>query len=128
QMEPVNDTYDGALSRLHMSPEKKVILFLGASIGNFTVEEAAQFLRKLARPLKTNDLVLIGVDLKKDPRVILEAYDDPHGLTASFNRNLLTRLNRELGADFNPEDFLHFPYYDPQTGETKSFLVSVKDQ
>jgi L-histidine N-alpha-methyltransferase len=128
RFDPINDSYDGALARLHTSREKKVILFLGASIGNFSVEEAAQFLRKLARPLNDNDLILLGIDLKKDPRIILEAYDDPQGLTASFNKNMLTRLNREAGATFDPENFMHFPYDDPQSGAAKSFLVSKREQ
>lgn len=123
-----NLTYDEALRELTRSTERKVILFMGANIGNFTVQEAAQFLRKLAIPLAKNDLLLIGFDLKKDPRVIQEAYDDPRGLTARFNLNLLRRLNRELGANFDVDGFSHYPYYDPETGAVKSYLISMKDQ
>ena len=126
--EPQNMTYDQALLRLTRSDERKVILFMGANIGNFTIQEAAQFLRKLARPLTKGDLLLIGFDLKKDPRIIHEAYDDPGGLTANFNLNILTRLNRELGANFDIEQFSHYPYYDPETGTMKSYLISMKDQ
>jgi uncharacterized SAM-dependent methyltransferase len=79
-------------------------------------------------PLTAKDMLLIGFDLKKDPRIIQEAYDDPRGLTREFNLNILTRINRELGADFAPAEFTHFPYYDPETGATKSFLMSMKDQ
>lgn len=126
--EPQNMTYDEALRHLRRSSERKVILFMGANIGNFTLEESAHFLRKLAMPLLKEDLLLIGFDLKKDPRVIQEAYDDSRGLTADFNLNLLTRLNRELGANFRVEDFSHYPYYDPETGTVKSYLISMKDQ
>jgi dimethylhistidine N-methyltransferase len=124
---PQNKSYDDALAELRDS-EKKVILFMGANIGNFTIQEAVQFLRKLALRLQKDDLLLIGFDLKKDPRVIHEAYDDNRGLTAEFNLNMLRRLNRELGANFDINKFTHYPTYDPETGTTKSFLISMIDQ
>ena len=125
---PLHKTYDEALSELRGSSEKKVILFLGANIGNFTVAEAARFLRKLALPLQKKDQLLIGFDQKKDPRIIRDAYDDARGLTSEFNLNILLRLNRELGADFNTDHFTHYPYYDPETGTAKSFLMSMINQ
>ena len=128
RIQPQNKTYDESLVGLRNPDEKKVILFMGAGIGNFPIHEAVQFLKKLVLPLSKKDLLLIGFDLKKDPRIILEAYDDPRGLTASFNRNVLLRLNRELGAAFNPDYFSHYPTYDPEIGTTKSFLISTKDQ
>lgn len=128
RIQAVNKTYDDALAELRDHEERKIILFMGANIGNFTVEEASQFLKKLVLHLSGNDMLLIGFDLKKDPRIILEAYDDSHGLTKQFNLNVLTRLNREMGAEFILENFSHYPYYDPETGATKSYLVSMKDQ
>lgn len=128
RIQPLNKSYDDALISLRDNVERKVILFMGANIGNFTVPEAAQFLKKTLIHLASEDLMLIGFDLKKDPRIIHEAYDDPHGLTQSFNLNILSRLNRELGARFVPDDFSHYPYYDPETGTTKSFLISLKEQ
>lgn len=122
---PQNKTYDEALSDLRDGEENKVILFMGANIGNFTTREALNFLKKLALALQQDDQLLVGFDLKKDPRVILEAYDDPRGLTAEFNLNMLRRLNRELGADFDTNNFSHYPYYDPHTGSTKSFIISM---
>ena len=127
-MTTLNKTYDEALVSLRDAEEKKVILFMGANIGNFTATDAAQFLKRLALPLSGEDMLLIGFDLKKDPRIIQEAYDDPRGFTASFNLNILARLNRELGAEFNPDNFSHYPYYDPVTGTMKSFLISMKQQ
>ena len=127
-IDALNKSYDEALVSLRNSDEKKVILFMGANIGNFTVGEAANFLKKLVLPLKGEDLLLIGFDLKKDPRIIVEAYDDPRGLTANFNLNILRRLNRELEANFELHNFSHYPYYDPQTGSAKSFLISLTDQ
>lgn len=128
KINPQHKTYDEALAQLRSSSEKKVILFLGANIGNFTVAEAALFLRKLALPLQKKDQLLIGFDQKKDPRIIRDAYDDARGLTSEFNLNILRRLNRELGADFNTDQFCHYPYYDPETGTAKSFLMSMMNQ
>lgn len=127
RIHPENKSYDEALSDLRQE-EKKVILFMGANIGNFTVPEAAQFLKRIALHLRNTDMLLIGFDLKKDPRIIQEAYDDPNGFTADFNLNLLNRLNRELAAQFDIGKFAHYPFYDPETGATKSFLISMTEQ
>ena len=73
-----------------------------------------------------DDRLFIGLDLKKDPAVILNAYNDPSGYTRDFNLNLLYRMNRELGADFQPGHFIHHAVYDPETGAAKSYLVRPK--
>lgn len=106
----------------------KVVLFLGANIGNYPKKRAAAFLRHLRDELNIGDKLIVGFDLKKDPSVILNAYDDPQGITAAFNLNLLERMNRELGANFNVQDFRHWESYDPVTGATRSFIVSKKAQ
>jgi|AntRauTorckE5430_2_1112549.scaffolds.fasta_scaffold02256_3 dimethylhistidine N-methyltransferase len=106
----------------------KVVLFLGANIGNYPKDRAVGFLRHLRDELNVGDKLLVGFDLKKDPSVILNAYDDPQGITAAFNLNLLERMNRELGANFNVQDFRHWESYDPVTGATRSFIVSKKAQ
>lgn len=111
-----------------ISKKKKVILFLGGNIGNFEVEEATLFCKELNKFLTTDDLVLIGFDLKKHPKVILAAYNDEEGFTRDFNLNLLRRINRELHADFNLEQFEHYPNYDPATGACRSFLISLCKQ
>ncbi|MEQ8364821.1 MAG: L-histidine N(alpha)-methyltransferase [Cyclobacteriaceae bacterium] len=108
--------------------EKKLILFLGANIGNFNKEEAIAFVTKLAVNMNAPDRLLIGFDLKKDPRLIQAAYDDPEGITREFNLNLLGRINREFGGQFDLNLFSHYPFYDPETGVTKSFLVSKEEQ
>lgn len=105
-----------------------VMLFLGGNVGNFTYAQAQEFYRKLAEITHPGDLLISGLDLKKDPRIILKAYDDDQGITAAFNLNLLKRINRDLGADFKLQDWQHFPSYDPQSGECRSFLVSRRDQ
>ncbi len=107
---------------------RKVILFLGSNIGNFSENEINLFLNQLSEFAHKGDQVMIGFDLKKAPEIIIKAYDDPHGHTRNFNLNHLARLNRELGADFNLDNFEQHTEYNPQTGEVKSFLVSKEDQ
>lgn len=103
---------------------KNVVFFLGANIGNFTSDRAGQFLSRIRGLLHPGDQLMIGFDLKKDPETILTAYNDPQGITANFNLNLLQRINTELSADFDLDQFFHRPYYDPETGECRSYLIS----
>ncbi len=107
---------------------RKVVLFLGSNLGNFNHYQRISFLRKIHASMSSDDLFFLGLDLKKDPRVIRRAYDDPHGLTRDFNLNLLWRINREMEADFDPGKFVHLPTYHPVTGIAESFLVSMADQ
>jgi L-histidine Nalpha-methyltransferase len=111
-----------------MGHQKKAILFLGSNIGNFTFSEAATFFKAIRKNLSPGDFLLTGFDLKKDPLIILSAYNDPHGITSDFNINLLERVNRELGGDFNISQFRHFPVYDPVKGEARSYIISLKSQ
>lgn len=125
----VQGDYFEVLNRLKESNGKRnVVLFLGSNIGNFTNDEAHAFLSDISSKLNPADLLLIGVDLKKDPRKILLAYNDPNGITAEFNYNLLRRINRELGGNFDVDAFEHHPTYDPVTGECKSALLSKIEQ
>ncbi len=107
---------------------RKIILFLGSNIGNFSKDELNFFFDQLSEFAHKGDKVFIGFDLKKSPEIIMNAYDDPHGHTRDFNLNHLARLNRELGADFNLVNFEHHTEYDPQTGALKSFLISKTNQ
>lgn len=116
------------LEAKRISKRKKVILFLGSSIGNFELYDAHKFLRKLYDEIETGDLVLVGFDLKKNPHQILKAYNDSEGITRDFNLNLLKRINKELGADFDVAKFEHFPIYNPLTGACRSFLISQEAQ
>jgi len=128
KFDPYEGDYFEALSRISDSHERDVIFFLGSNIGNFPKEETASFLFRLQQFLNPADLLFMGIDLKKDPSRILAAYNDKQGITTSFNLNLLDRINKELGGDFNRELFLHYPYYNPQTGECRSYLISREDQ
>ena len=111
-----------------LSSNPKVILFLGGNVGNFTPGEIKIFLNDLRKNLSYQDLVLIGVDLKKNPKKILAAYNDKGGITSDFNLNLLERINRELDGNFNVNEFDHYPTYDPISGACKSYLISLKEQ
>ncbi len=109
--------------------ERKVVLFLGSNIGNFNKDESLAFLKVIRSYLKAGDKLLMGLDLRKDPDTILQAYNDPTGVTAAFNLNLLERINRELGGNFVLENFRHFATYNPLEGVMRSFLISkVKQQ
>ncbi len=112
----------------HENGSRKVVMFLGSNIGNFYEAERNTFLNLLSEMTAPGDKALIGFDLKKSPATILKAYDDPHGHTRDFNLNHLTRINRELRADFNIDNFHHHVSYNPITGATKSYLVSKKTQ
>ncbi|GET24413.1 L-histidine N(alpha)-methyltransferase [Prolixibacter sp. NT017] len=106
----------------------KIILFLGSNIGNFSDKETDAFLNQLSAYTNSGDKVLIGFDLKKSPKIIMDAYNDPHGHTRRFNLNHLVRLNRELDSDFDITQFEQHTIYDPKTGDVKSYLVSKTEQ
>ena len=126
---PLQGDYFLALNRLGKTRDgRKVVLFLGSNIGNFTDEEAIRFLQAMGKNMNTGDLALIGFDLKKDPEVIRRAYNGETGVTRAFNLNLLSRINRELQANFDLDKFMHYPSYDPVCGEARSYLISKTEQ
>jgi dimethylhistidine N-methyltransferase len=128
-IKPICDDYFHALEELNkVDYNKKVILFLGSNIGNFRGDNAIPFLKHLRADMNYKDQLFIGFDLMKDPVVILEAYNDKKGITSEFNINLLDRINKELGGNFNRKKFSHYPSYNPITGETKSYLISLEHQ
>ncbi len=127
KIEGLTGDYFHLISGLNGS-KPKIALFLGSNIGNFTYGQSVNFLQQVRKVLNEGDKLLIGFDLKKDPEIILKAYNDPQGLTAAFNLNLLTRINEELEADFNTANFVHKEKYDQNSGAAKSFLVSKKEQ
>lgn len=110
------------------SQRRKVVLFLGGNIGNMELDKAYLFCQDLRARLNPGDIVLMGFDLKKNPHQILAAYNDKQGITAAFNLNLLTRINRELDGNLDLSKFSHYQHYDPVTGACRSFLVSLEDQ
>ncbi len=110
------------------SGRRKVILFLGSNIGNFGTSQALAFFLELRAAMEPSDMLLIGFDLQKDPRKIVAAYDDSAGVTARFNLNLLRRINRELGGDFDLTKFSHYAQYRPIECAARSFLISRERQ
>jgi dimethylhistidine N-methyltransferase len=128
-VEPETGDYFSVLGSMNNNEsDGKVILFLGSNIGNLNDMEINAFLEKISAFTHRGDKFLIGFDLKKSPDVIMKAYHDPHGLTREFNLNHLVRLNRELQADFNLQNFEHHTEYNPVNGMLKSFLVSTEEQ
>jgi dimethylhistidine N-methyltransferase len=123
--------YDAALARLKQDRAARgrtLALFLGSNIGNFDAGEAEDFLRRTRAVLSRGDALLVGADLKKDARVLEAAYDDPLGVTAAFNLNLLARINRELGGDFDVRAFRHVARYDERAGRVEMHVESLYDQ
>jgi dimethylhistidine N-methyltransferase len=120
--------YFQTLHQLRERSNPKLIVFAGSNIGNFRGEKAVDFLKFIKNEMKPGDFFILGVDLKKNPKKILPAYSDAQGITKRFNLNLLTRINRELDADFDLESFDHYATYHPISGAAESFLISLKTQ
>ena len=107
---------------------RRVGFFPGSTLGNFAQEDAARFLSEAARFLGSDGAMVIGIDLKKDVSILDAAYNDSEGVTASFNLNLLDRINRELGADFEVDQFEHRAHYNAEQGRVEMHLYSLSDQ
>jgi dimethylhistidine N-methyltransferase len=107
---------------------RRVVYFPGSTIGNFDPPAATRFLRHIARQCGQGGALLVGVDLRKDPEVLHRAYNDAAGVTAEFNKNLLARINREIGADFVLDRFRHYAFFAPLEGRIEMHLVSLEEQ
>ncbi len=127
---PLAADYTAPYTLPALPPEtrRRVVFFPGSTIGNFLPEEAWSFLAQAAQVAGPGGGLLLGVDLKKDVDVLERAYDDSEGVTAAFNLNLLTRINRELGADFSLDAFRHEARYNATDGRIEMHLVSRRDQ
>jgi L-histidine Nalpha-methyltransferase len=110
------------------SGQRQVIFFPGSTVGNYTPEDVVQLLKHFAELVNGNGALLIGVDCKKSPDLLNAAYNDAAGYTAAFNLNLLTRLQRELGALLDADQFAHYAYYNAALGRIEMHLVSQRDQ
>lgn len=111
-----------------MLPDRSAIYFPGSTIGNFTPEQTVPLLQIMASALGKGGGLLLGIDMKKDPRILHDAYNDAPGITSAFNLNLLARLNRELGCDFQFDCFRHYAFYNPTAGRIEMHLVSTREQ
>jgi len=117
-----------ALPTPSRKPARNIVYFPGSTIGNFEPDEAVQFLRRIANVCRGGGGLLIGVDLKKDPHVLEAAYNDSARVTEDFNLNLLQRINRELGADFDLDQWRHRAIYNSNAGRIEMHLISEADQ
>ncbi|HEY0384664.1 MAG TPA: L-histidine N(alpha)-methyltransferase [Pyrinomonadaceae bacterium] len=122
------DYYDGLAALGKKERGRTLALFLGSNIGNFDPLEAHAFLRALRSVLHAGDALLLGADLKKPGELLEAAYDDALGVTASFNLNLLARINRELAADFDLRAFRHYVRYNEEAGRVEVYAESLRDQ
>lgn len=120
--------YFKILNAIKLNNNPSLLLFLGGNIGNYSEDKAKDLLQLFNDNMKVGDKLLIGIDIKKNPIIIHNAYYDKHGITKRFNLNLLLRINSELDADFKVDDFDFYCHYNPISGDVKSYIVSLKKQ
>ena len=121
--------YFAGLSELKKTKRRRTLaLFLGSNISNFDPADAVKFLRALRDVLNEGDALLLGADLKKDKQVLEAAYNDALGVTAAFNLNVLARINRELGGDFDLRAFHHLAFYNEEVGRVEIYIESTREQ
>lgn len=120
--------FERHLDRVPEAAGRRLVIFLGSTIGNLDEKARQALLSGVRRLLATGDRLLLGVDLVKDLAVLEPAYDDAKGVTAEFNRNILRVINRKLGANFDPEAFRHRAFYNEAAARIEMHLVAEKDQ
>ena len=125
---PIVADYTHHLPDLKQFPGRKLVLFLGSTIGNFEPDEAEEFLRNVRGSLQKGDALLIGFDLIKDTDVLYAAYNDAQGVTAAFNKNMLSRINRELGGSFDVDAFEHVAVWNKRKSRIEMHLESQYEQ
>ena len=121
-------TADFALPAPRRLVRSRAVYFPGSTIGNFHRDQAETFLKQIAEVCGPGGGLLIGVDLKKSPQILEPAYNDAQGITAEFNLNLLHRMNAELGADFDLDQFAHYAFYNALAGRVEMHLMSLQSQ
>tara|TARA_B100001105_G_C22292964_1_gene400386 strand:- start:283 stop:963 length:681 start_codon:yes stop_codon:yes gene_type:complete len=123
------DSYENGLEFVkNYDDMKSLIVFLGSSFGNFDPENGIRFLQKINSSMKNGDLFLVGLDLVKDKKVLCQAYNDSQGITAQFNRNILSRINSELGGNFDIGKFVHHVIYNENQNKIEIYLRSLEKQ
>lgn len=120
--------YEIALHHLPPSHQQRLLIFLGSTIGNLSPREEELFLQKIEQSLMPGDYFLLGVDLRKDIAVLDAAYNDRQGITAQFNRNILSHLNHRFNGNFNLDNFAHWAFYNQERHQIEMHLVSLEDQ
>lgn len=127
-VEPLVARHEVALKAISELPDRQLVLFIGSSIGNYLDDEARLLLRDIRRALRPGAIFLLGTDLRKDPATLIRAYDDAAGVTALFNKNILTRINRELGGHFDLDRFRHVAVWNNLASCIEMHLESDCDQ
>jgi len=128
-LDPIVSTYeDGLLEARRRSQGQRLTLFLGGNIGNMEPQDARAFLQSIHTDTRAYDMLLLGADLIKDPKILRRAYDDAAGITAEFNFNVLHRLNAELGANFDLKQFAHRARWNPELNRIEMHLQSLEAQ
>lgn len=125
---PLVADYSRGLGQLSKVPGRKLLLYLGSSIGNFEPMQAGAMLRMMRSSLRPGDALLLGTDMVKPAAILEPAYDDPQGVTAAFNKNMLAHINRELDANFNLENFQHIAFWNPDCSRMEIHLESTRPQ
>jgi dimethylhistidine N-methyltransferase len=128
RVNPIVADYTGGVPALARITGRKLVLYIGSSIGNFEPCEAIGILRRIRRTLRPGDALLLGADFAKSSKILLPAYDDSQGVTAAFNKNILARLNRELDADFNLDLFRHIALWNRRHSRMEIYLESASAQ
>ena len=128
RVNPVVADYTGGVPALCRIMGRKLVLYIGSSIGNFELPHAVRILRRIRQTLRPGDALLLGADYVKSPKILLPAYDDAKGVTAMFNKNILTRLNRELDGDFNVDAWRHVALWNRRCSRMEIYLESLLEQ
>jgi dimethylhistidine N-methyltransferase len=128
RVNPIVADYTGGVEALNRISGRKLVLYIGSSIGNFELDHAVGILRRIRRSLRPGDALLLGADFAKSPKILLPAYDDAQGVTAAFNKNILARLNRELGANFDLDAFRHIALWNKHCSRMEIYLESIRPQ
>ncbi len=128
RVNPIVADYTGGVEALNRISGRKLVLYIGSSIGNFEPDDSVRILRRIRRSLRAGDALLLGADFAKSSKVLLPAYNDAQGVTEAFNKNILARLNRELDADFDLEAFRHIAIWNKQCSRMEIYLESTRAQ
>ena len=124
----VSEYFQGLKYLSGIDVKTKMVLFLGSNIGNMDPDRSHEFFKGIHDSLEHGDYLLTGFDLKKEAGILTAAYNDAAGITAQFNKNVLLRINKELGGTFDLDRFAYHSIYDPQQGAVKSYLISTEKQ
>ncbi len=128
RVNPIVADYTGGVPALSRITGRKLVLYIGSSIGNFEPPQAIRILRRIRQTLRSGDALLLGADYAKQSKILVPAYDDAQGVTASFNKNILARLNRELDADFNLDAWRHVALWNRRCSRMEIYLESHGEQ